>query len=418
MSSNNTPAPKPHEVNTTSQHNAKTAAVAGNRTKVSGLNLPASQAISLPANQKQEILIVPSSSAPNFGSYFTIDVKNTGIIINNMYLQFQYGAVQGSSLVGAFIPSWFHISRIEILQNGNTMSTTYGNEQFLINQLLHYEEDRLSFNNAAGSYSSITNRTALSSQTTTNTFYIPLKTYLSQCKMHLLNGTDAVQIRVYMDTLANIFAVTSGTLTSCSFNSANLILDVTRLDQDETNRRTGDMQKYNHHWIFHTTSYMTSTIPAGVSSATLIMASVVGNVAGFVFVLRGSTIGLNAWNYSQIASFHLLDSGSSSIVGGQALPAALCANILNSQWCLSSFNSETSFGSVDNKANFYIYSFSSDLIDSLTHGRSLGSRRFFGNEQIQLNFNASLPANLQFDLYAFTECISEQGGFSVKKISM
>jgi hypothetical protein len=48
----------------------------------------------------------------------------------------------------------------------------------------------------------------------------------------------------------------------------------------------------------------------------------------------------------------------------------------------------------------------------------LGSRRFQGNEQLQLNFNSALAANQQLDMYAYIENVAEQGTFSVKKITM
>lgn len=417
-STKNVPPVQAHEANTTSQNGSKTAAIAGARTKIHGLNLPAHSAISLPSNQKQEILIIPSSSTPAFGSFFTIDIKNTGIIINKMYLQFNYGLVVGSGLTGYFNPSWFHMLRCEIIMNGQTVDTIYGNEQFLLHQKLFYDEDRLANNQSAGLYSSTAQRTILSSQSVVNTFYVPLHCFLTESKMALLNNTDSVQLRIYMDTLANIFYVGAGTLTSCAFNSANLIMDITHIDQDESNKRILDMYNNLHHYIFHTTSYFPATIPSGVSSATLILASIVGNVSHLLFTLRASTVGLGAWNYTQLASFAILDNASSNIVGGQALPASLCANLLNSQWCLSSYNNETSFGATNNNANFYMYSFSSDPVDALLHGRSLGSRKFYGNEMIQLNFSSAIGSNLSLDCYAFLENVLEQGTYSVKKISM
>ena len=48
------PLPSAHTVNTNSQHHAKTAAIAGHRTKISGLNLSSHQAVSLPSNTKNE----------------------------------------------------------------------------------------------------------------------------------------------------------------------------------------------------------------------------------------------------------------------------------------------------------------------------------------------------------------------------
>jgi hypothetical protein len=419
MSAQNVEPPKPHQVNTSSQHNHKTQAVAGHRTKISGLNLPSSQAVSLPTNQKGEILIIPSSSAPSFNGFFTIDVKNVGIIIHSAVLQFQYSAVSGVGFVGSFNPAWYHFNRIEILQGGNVMDTIYGNQQFLLNQMLAYDEDRLSINNAAGNYSLLEQRKLLASGTSTNTYYIPLKTYLSQSKLHLLNATDVLQFRVYVEPYNNLLTITTGSNISCTFQSANLILDVTKVDQDEANHRITDMMKFNHHWIYHSTSFYSATVPSGISSYTAILASIVGSCAGFIFTLRADTTKANAFNYTQLSSFHLLDNASSSITGGQPLPAAYCANIYNSQICQSSYNTETSFGYANNQnANFYVYSFSTDFVDSLLHGRSLGSRRFTGQESIILNFASATTVPLYLDVYAMIENVIDQTPMSIKKISM
>ena len=243
--------------------------------------------------------------------------------------------------------------------------------------------------------------------------------------MHLLNDTDGIQIRVYMDLLANVFTLSSGTLTSCAFNSCNLILDVTHIDQEEHQNRIMDMSKYgSHHHIFHSTSYFTSTIPTGVLSATLNLASIVGNVAGLLFVLRPSSgtnplILENAFKYTQISSFHLLDSASTSLCGGQPIPSALAANLLNAQWALTSYNTETAFASATNSsANFYIWSHSADFVDALQHGRSLGSRKYYGNEMLQINFISATTTTLQLDVYAFVENVLDQNQYSIKKISM
>ena len=418
MSAPQAHAPLPHELNSHSVNNHKTAAVAGHKTKIHGLNLPSTQSVSLPNSQKQEVLIVPASSTPSFGGFFTVDVKQTGVILNEMYLQLNYSTVVGSSLTGAFIPAHFHITRLEILQNGNVLNSTYGLEQFLLNQILFYDEKRLSLNQASGLYSSVAQRTLLSSQSTTNTFYIPLRTYLTECKISLLNNTDAIQLRFYMDTLANVFVATAGTLTSCTINSANLVMDVTHLDQEETHKRMMDIQQHNAHYIFHSTSYFSAVIASGLTSSTLILASIVGNVAAIFFTLRATTTGVGAWNFTQLASYHLLDAASSSLIGGQPLPAQFLANIYNDQNCLSTYNVETSFGVTDNKANFYCYSFSTDIVHCLSHGTSLGSKRFTGQEQLILNFPSALGANVNLDCYAYVENVLEQGTYSIKKVSM
>ena len=64
--------PAPHTSNTDSTSNGKVQASAGHRAKVGGLNLPANQSVSIPGGLKHETLIIPSSSTPSFGGFFTI----------------------------------------------------------------------------------------------------------------------------------------------------------------------------------------------------------------------------------------------------------------------------------------------------------------------------------------------------------
>ena len=45
------------------------------RNKQLGLYLSAKQAFNVPNNLRSEYVIIPSTSAPQFGSYFIIDVK-------------------------------------------------------------------------------------------------------------------------------------------------------------------------------------------------------------------------------------------------------------------------------------------------------------------------------------------------------
>jgi hypothetical protein len=73
---------------------------------------------------------------------------------------------------------------------------------------------------------------------------------------------------------------------------------------------------------------------------------------------------------------------------------------------------------VNNSANVYCWSFSSDPVSAITYGRALSSRQFIGNEQLQLTFTSALAANVQVDVYALTESILEQGSGYVKKISL
>jgi hypothetical protein len=59
------------------------------RNKNLGLNLNADQSsIAAPSNLKSEIVILPSTSQPNWGSYFIIDVKERNCIISDIIIQF------------------------------------------------------------------------------------------------------------------------------------------------------------------------------------------------------------------------------------------------------------------------------------------------------------------------------------------
>lgn len=417
MSNQSTPAV--YSTNSDSPSNQKTTAAAGLRVKAGGLNLPIGQAVSIPVGLRHETLIIPSSSTPSFGGFFTIDIRQKNILLNNITLQFNCSAISGTGVTGYFNPAHYFFQRIEVIQNSNVIDTIYGNQQFLLDQILYFDEQRLALNQASGLYSSTAQRTLLSSTTTPNTLYVNLRTYFDQTKIAILTEQHAVQLRIYMDSFANVFTQTGGAIpASATINSCNAILKVTTLDSDTANRRLQDMTVSPHHHIFHDVHYGTFSVPAGNLSTSIVLAPIVGNVASLMFTIRASTVGAQAWVYSQLASFAILSSSSENIVGGQVLPASLCANILNGDWVKSSYNTETSFGVNDQKANVYIWSFSADPISALSYGQALTSRRMIGSEQLVLNFQSPLPAQVQVDVYAFVESILEVTPSSVKKISL
>jgi hypothetical protein len=407
-----------HTTNSDSTSNGKVQAASGVRVKTGGLNLPASQSVSIPAGMKHETLIVPASSIPSWGGFFTIDIRERNILLHNITLQFTTSPVTGNAIVGTFNPAWFFFQRIELVQNGNVIDTLYGSEQFLMNQLLEWDEQRLAMNQAAGMYSSAAQSALLSSTTSNNVFYANLRTYFDQDKVALLTENHQIQMRIYMDSFQNSFNLTSGTNPVCTMQSCNAICRVTKLDSDSANQRLQSMTASPFHYIFHDLHYGTFTVPSGNLSSTIVLSPIVGNVAAFIFTVRASTATNQQWIYSQLQSFALLDSASTNIVGGQVLPASLCANILNAQWCKSSYNTETSFGLNNQNANVYIWAFSADPVGALSTGQALTSRKFYGQEQLQLNFLAPLAGQVQVDVYAMVESVLEMTPLSVKKISL
>lgn len=412
------PIPTPHTVNTDSPSNSIIQASAGARVQAGALNLPASQAVSINSAHKHELFIAPASSNPAFGSFFTIDIREKNIILENITLQFNLSTVAGTSLVGYFNPAFYFWNRIELVQGGNVIDCLQNNFNFLEHQLSEWDEDRIAINNMSGNYASTTQRTINSSQSTTNTVYCSLKSYIDQCKMPILTAGHELQLRIYMDTLANNFTVTSGTLTSCSINSCNAICRVTRLDTNSAQLRLQEMTARPHHYVMHDLHYGTFNVASGNTTATIILAPMVGNCSALYFTVRSSTVGANAWVYTQLASWALLDAGGTNIVGGQNIPASLSANILNRHNCKSSYNTECSFGITDNKSNYYAWSFSGDSLSAHQHGMALSSRRFTSQEQLLLVFPSALGSQVQVDVYGKFENILEVTPYAVTKKSL
>ena len=401
-------APTATTVNTDSPSNSIVQASAGQRVQAGSLNIPASQAVSINSALTHNLLIVPASSNPAFGSFFTIDIREKNVILENITLQFTTSAVSGTtSLTGYFSPAFFWWQRIEVVQGGNVIDTLQNNFNFLENQLMEWDEDRLAINNMCGNYSSTAQRTLTSSQTTTNTVYCNLKSYINQINAPILTSGHEIQLRIYMDSLANVFTVSSGTLTSCTINSCNAICRITRLDMNSAQQRLNEMALKPHHYVMHDLHYGTFNVASGNTTATIILAPIVGNCSAIYFTVRASTVGANAWVYTPLASWALLDAGGTNIVGGQNLPASLCANIINRHVCKSSYNTETAFGTNNQSGNFFSWAFSADSLSAHQHGQALSSRRMTGQEQLVLVFPSALGSQVQVDVYAKTENILE-----------
>lgn len=399
------------------------------RVKVGALYLTADQATSVPAGLTSSVLIIPSTSQPAFGSYFVCDIKEQNIILNNITLQFNVSAISG--LTGSvanyphFAPAFWFFSRIEILMGGNIIDTIYPDQQHVKTQLLYNDNDRAYLNSAAGNYMSMAQRNAMA--TTTSNYFVTLHTLFDENSIALLTNAHQVQLRVYMNSVANI--VNQSTLTGtpvATVNYCNLIAKVTRLPQSIANQQLGIMNNQPFTSMFHDVRYGTFTVQSGVSSTNLVLTPIVGRVAALFFTVRPTTglTGNNAYNFTAISSFAILNSSSANIVGGQPIVSNLALQVLGNYISKSSYLLETSTGSnpygtvTNNGANVYVWSFSSDLLGALYNGQALNSYTFQGNEQLQITFTGSLGAAVQVDVFAYTEQLLQQGAASVVKVSM
>ena len=388
-----------------------------------GLNLNESQTEGTPTGLKHEIIIVPSTNTPSYGSMFILDLRLDNQILHNITLQFNLSSLGGYTNSGTspnFTSQFFIFSRIEILQAGNVIDTIYPTQEFIMQQFLNDENDRSYINNAVGNYSSAAQRYALSNAT--SNYFVNLRTYFDQCHPAILSNSHHIQLRVYMDTLANqvIKGAATGTTPTCTINFCNAICKITRLTPQIAQEKMSALQKSPTHHFFHDCRYGLFSVLTGVSSTQLVLTPIVGKVAVLFFVVRDQTSlsGANYYNFKAIKDFAVLNSASTNIVGGQVIPSALALNYLNLFWSASSYSQETALGITDNNANAYCWSFSSAPFEALNKGLLLGSHQFTGAEQLQINFAAQLTGNVNVDVYALTESMIEMTYNNVKKISL
>lgn len=403
------------------------ASITRRRDMSMGINVSKSQKTDTPVGLKSEILQIPSSSQPSFGSYCVFDIKQKNILLHDVSLVVNTTALTG--LTGGTNPrlssAYFFWTRIECVVNGIILDTYYPTQQFVLNQILNSNSDRIMVNNGAGNYASPSQRNLMATTAGSN-YIINLHTIFNEANMALLTDSHNVQLRVYFDTVANIVVSGGATGTGAvSINFANLVCKTTKLPGDVTLNRLALMNTQAEHLLYHDLRYGIFNINSGVSTSQIVLSSITGKVAFFFFTAKNvnALTGDGAFTYNKITNFSILDATSTNITSGQPISDALSLNYLSQYWTNSSYLSETATGSnalgniVNNGANVYVWSFSSDAVSSLTSGKLLSSRQFYGNEQLQITWTASLATNVQVEVYAMCESILEQGTMTIKKLS-
>jgi hypothetical protein len=379
-----------------------------------GLNIPASQHTSIPSGLKHETVIIPSTSQPAWGSYFVFDFKEKALSLHNIAIQFNVsqltGMTGGTSLRYTTAFSWF--SRIEIVINNQVIDTIYPHQQFLLNNLFNNDEKRLLINKASGDYADRTKRQTLAG--TISDYYVNLWTLFNQTHISLLYPKDDVQLRVYMDTLANN-AICTGTATTdpiSTIRSANLICSITRFSGEVNNSKLLHLSKQIEHYKFSELRFGTYASSAGSSSYTYVLNSIVGKVDYILFTVQNSNITADGdLQFNAIDKFSILDSTSTNITGGQAILSSYALSLLPKDWVQSSFYTETI-------ANAYMYSFSADPSSVARHGTSFNHHQFQGNEQLQIQFATAPTASFVVNIYAHIQGAIEVGPTYVKKLTL
>ena len=389
-----------------------------------GHNVAHSQHIHLP-QMKHESIIIPSTSAPTWGGYFVIDFRERNCILHDLTIQFNVSALTGYTSTNAtsprYTPAFFWFSRIELVQNNNVIDTIYPNQQFLSNQLFNFDEQRTIINLSCGAYNNTTQRATLAASA--NSYYVDLWNYFQQTHIPILSQKDDLQVRIYMDSLANNAVTGTAVLSTgptSTINSANLIARVTRLNSSDITSRLRSISLRPEHYKFNELRYGTFAVNAGVTSTSIVLTPLTGQCNYLFFTMRptASIIGDGYYSYTALSNYAILDGTSTNIVGGQSIPNTMALLYLGREWSKSSYLAETALSTTNNNANVYIWSFSASCVESAETGVDMNTYRFTGNEQLQITFTGALAASITIDVYAHIASIVEVSSNAVKKLSL
>lgn len=369
-----------------------------------GVNIPVSQDYSyIPS--KSETVIIPSSTTPLFGSMFNIDVRETNCIVEKLTLQFNLSALSGMTN-GGFVPAQFFVDHIDVVCGGNIIDTYTPLNQFINAQLFETDETRAILNTASGDYSSTSKRITLAASA--SSYYLPLYDFFKQSKaIALLENTHNFQLRLFLRPLLDV-VIGSGT-PSATINSCNLLMKVMRLNDEQTSVLKTELGlKKTVHAKFHDLHPQSYAVNSGVVSTNIVLSAITGPISHLMFVVRTGLGGDNAFAFSAISSFEILNSSGQNIVGGQPITHSQSLLINGAEWSASSYLSSSG-------ANVYMYCFCSDIINGTHNAVSSGSYNFSGSEQLKLNFGSALGSAVQVDVISYSESVLHQTRTSFNK---
>ena len=383
------------------------------RVSSKGFNVPAHQHTNV-EKMKHETVFIPSNTIPSWGSYFTVDIKEKNVLIHGATLRLNASPITGlTSGTARYTPAWFWFSRIELTINNVVIDTIYGNQQFLLNQMFNEDLKRQYINLGCGNYASTSQRQTLAS--TATDYYIPLWAFFRQTHMPFVHSKDDMQLRIYMDNAGNNMVSTTGavgTMTSV-LNSCQLLVSLSRLETTSVNSIKKELTRSPQDFQFSELRVGNYTVASGSNNTSIILSSLVGPVSFLYFVVRNAgAVGDNYFNYQVIKDFAILDSGSTNIVGGQAIPSSLALTVYNRDWLRSSYTAESP------NNNVYMYSFGASPSDTMWSGKVYNHHNFIGSEQLQINFNTALTSTVQIDIYAQVNAYIRSSATDVKKISL
>jgi hypothetical protein len=304
---------------------------------------------------------------------------------------------------------------IEVIVGGINVSVNYGLEEWIKSQLYNTDEKRAQINQGAGNYQSMSQLKTLSD--TSQPWVIPLKSFFTQSRFATLTQNHEIQLRITLKPLTSCINSTGCTGTAIVSLTASLLARISYLDQNTMQQRLQFISKAPRHYRYNETKYQNININSGVNSANIILTSITGRVDTIFFVCRPSNAltGSATTTFTQLASFNLLNSSGTSLIGGQVVSDRVSQLALNKWWSISSFSTEGYTGV--NNSFVYMWSFSSDPSKTSHSGANQNYHSFQGNEQAILNFASTLGTAYTIDVFASCQAALAQTLNSVQKLT-
>jgi hypothetical protein len=189
---------------------------------------------------------------------------------------------------------------------------------------------------------------------------------------------------------------------------------------------TNKIMRNPHHYLFTEMRYGYFSVASGTSQTQqYVLNSITGPVSYLFFTVRKTTDVVNDGednSLASIASFSILDSASTNIVGGQEIDANMNLYLMAADWTKSSFTVETP-DIIDEASNtassfVYMYSFAKDPTAVARFGLRDTYHMFNGTEQLKIKFAASPSSSLQIDVYAMVHSTLQIHPTMVKKVTL
>lgn len=353
-------------------------------------------------NSRHTIQIFNPTSIPQWSGQHQYDIKLKNFKFHELILGFLLPAVDGisgGSANGFYTPPDFFVQRIELTFNGNVMQNLYPSANHILSNLMVPDEQRAIINSFSN-YKSTANRITRSASS--NWYYIKLRSLFNETMLPIINNGHEFSLRIFMNSASDCVNINGNTTGSpiCNILNGQLIARCTHVGTQEINEYNKLLIQKPISYLYHDYKIATFQIASGVNNTLLTLSPISGLTTMLFFTIRptASLTKDNAFNYTKIKDFSLLDSGGSNIVGGSPISSVLSLTGLSKWWVASSFLAEAYEGTANNFV--YIWSWSSNTVESLSSGKTLGGRNMTGFEQLAITFDTTTSASLTLELFA------------------